>query len=200
MKVFSVLIAFVLLQAIMCEVEGVSVTRLQQAFNKSLPYLKAFNPGTFRFLPSNKFSLLNLNFTLFTDKNIEFKYDEFNILQVKFVNLKATLKGRYLAKTTGIKKVYTNFEAQLNKVSWATSFSVKVDTNSAGKKELKYKMYGDGTFSLNVEKLTLKQYTEKDLIFKTARAEIKNINYSAFKEYLRKSVVLTLDTINNELN
>jgi hypothetical protein len=198
MKVFSVLVAFVLLQAIMCEVEGVTVLKLQKAFNDSLPYLKAFNPKRIKLAASNKFSRLYLNFTNFTHHNIEFKYDEFNILHVKFVNLKPVLTGSYLAKK-GFKSVYANFQAQLNKVTWATSFSVKVDLLRTGKKELKYKMYGDGDFSFNVERFTLKHYTEKDSAFKNAKAELKNLNFKDFKEFLRKSVVLTLDTLKKEL-
>ena len=199
MKVFSVLVAFVLLQAIMCEVEGVSVLKLKQAFNKSLPYLKAFNPKRIKLTATNKFSNLYLNFTNFTHNNIEFKYDEFNILHVKFVNLKPVLTGSYLAKK-GFKSVYANFQAHLNKVTWATSFSVKIDHLSTGKKELKYKMYGEGDFSFNVEKFALKHYTEKDLVYKTAKAELKSLNFKDFKEFLRKSVVLTLDTLKKELN
>jgi len=201
MKVFSVLVAFVLLQAIMCEVEGVSVLKLQQAFNRSLPYLKAFHPGKIKLAPANKFGNVYLNFTNFTHHNIQFKYDEFNILQIKFVNLKATLTGRYLVKS-GIlfkKNIYANFQAQLNKISWATSFSVKVDHLTTGKKDLKYKMYGDGDFSVNVEKLALKHYTEKDLQVKSAKAEIKHLNFDSFKDFLRKSVTLTLDNLKNDL-
>ena len=198
MKVFSVLVAFVLLQAIMCEVEGVTVLKLQKAFNDSLPYLKAFNPKRIKLAASNKFSRLYLNFTNFTHHNIEFKYDEFNILHVKFVNLKPVLTGSYLAKK-GFKSVYANFQAHLNKVTWATSFSVKIDHLSTGKKELKYKMYGEGDFSFNVEKFALKHYTEKDLVFKTAKAELKSLNFKDFKEFLRKAAVLTFDTFNKEL-
>ena len=36
MKVFSILIAFVLLQAIICDLEGFYVLKLKQAFNKSI--------------------------------------------------------------------------------------------------------------------------------------------------------------------
>ena len=200
MKVFSVLLAFVLLQAIMCEVEGVSVLKLQQAFNKSLPYLKAFNPGKIRLAAANKFSNLYMNFTNFTKNNVEFKYDEFNILHVKFTNLKAAIHGKYLVKGSFFKKVYANFEAKLDKVNWATSFSVKVEHLQTGKKELKYKMYSDGDFSLNVERFAMKHYTEKDLPFKNAKAEIKNLNFNAFKEFLRKAVGLTLDTLKKDLN
>ena len=200
MKVFSVLVAFVLLQAIMCDVEGVSVLKLQQAFNKSLPYLKAFNPGKIKLTPSNKFKNLYMNFTNFTHHNIEFKYDEFNVLHVKFINLKAVLQGNYLARKGLFKNVYTGFEAHLNKVTWGTSFSVKVDLLQTGKKDLKYKMYGDGDFSLNVEKLAIRHYTEKDLLFKTVKSDIKNVNFSDFKEFLRKAVILTFDTLKKELN
>ena len=200
MKVFSVLVAFVLLQIIMCEVEGVSVLKLQQAFNKSLPYLKAFNPGKIKLAASNKFKNLYMNFTNFTHHNIEFKYDEFNVLHVKFINLKAVLQGNYLARKGLFKNVYTGFEAHLNKVTWGTSFSVKVDLLQTGKKDLKYKMYGDGDFSLNVEKLTIRHYTEKDLLFKTVKSDIKNVNFNDFKEFLRKAVILTFDTLKKELN
>ena len=202
MKVFSVLVAFVLLQAIMCEVEGVSVLKLQQAFNKSLPYLKAFNPGKIKLSASNKFTGLYLNFSNFTHNNIQFKYDEFNILQIKFVNLKATLTGKYLVRTGNLfkKNIYTTFNANLDKISWATSFSVKVDHLTTGKKDLKYKMYGDGDFSVNVEKIALKHYTEKDLQVKSAKGEILHLNFDGFKEFLRKSVKLTLDDLKNELN
>ena len=200
MKVFSVLVAFVLLQAIMCDVEGVSVLKLQQAFNKSLPYLKAFHPGKIKLTASNKFKNLYMNFTNFTHHNIEFKYDEFNVLHVKFINLKAVLQGNYLARKGLFKNVYTGFEAHLNKVAWGTSFSVKVDLLQTGKKDLKYKMYGDGDFSLNVEKLAIRHYTEKDLLFKTVKSDIKNVNFNDFKEFLRKAVILAFDTLKKELN
>ena len=200
MKVFSVLVAFVLLQAIMCDVEGVSVLKLQQAFNKSLPYLKAFHPGKIKLAASNKFKNLYMNFTNFTHHNIEFKYDEFNVLHVKFINLKAVLQGNYLARKGLFKNVYTGFEAHLNKVTWGTSFSVKVDLLQTGKKDLKYKMYGDGDFSFNVERFTLRHYTEKDLLFKTVKSDIKNVNFNDFKEFLRKAVILTFDTLKKELN
>ena len=105
-----------------------------------------------------------------------------------------------MVKGSFFKKVYANFEAKLDKVNWATSFSVKVEHLQTGKKELKYKMYSDGDFSLNVERFAMKHYTEKDLPFKNAKAEIKNLNFNAFKEFLRKAVGLTLDTLKKDLN
>lgn len=198
MKAISVLVAFVLLQAIMCDVENVTVAKLQKALNKTLPTLKKINQKRIRLTPSNKFGNLYVNLTNLTYKNVEFKFDESKVLHVKFVNLKAKLTGKYLAKK-GFKNTYTTFEAQYNKVSWATSFTITNEKDLTGKKVLKLKKNVDGEFHSELEKFTMKHYTDKSKEFTTAKTDLKNINFKEFKEYLRRVALATFETLKKEL-
>ena len=198
MKAISVLVAFVLLQAIMCDVENVTVAKLQKALNKTLPTLKKVNQRKIRLGQSNKFGNLYVNLTNLTYHNVEFKFDESKVLHVKFSNLKFRLTGKYLAKKA-FKNAFTNFEAQYTKVSWATSFTVKSVKDLLGKKVLSFKKHVDGEFHSELEKFAMKHYTDKDKIFTTAKTDLKTVNSKDFKEYLRRVALATFETLKKEL-
>ena len=58
-----------------------------EAFNTSLPFIKSFHPEPFQ-LTGSTLRNAKLSYTELTSKNIEFKFDEYGLLHLKFFNLK----------------------------------------------------------------------------------------------------------------
>ena len=67
-----------------------------EAFNTSLPFIKSFHPAPFQ-LSGSTLRSASLSYTELTSKNIEFKFDEYGLLHLKFVNLKGKVSGSFSA-------------------------------------------------------------------------------------------------------
>ena len=96
MQTHSLLILICLLGALICDKVGVNQKTLVEAFNTSLPFIKSFHPAPFQ-LSGSTLRSASLSYTELTHKNIEFKFDEYGLLHLKFVNLKGKVTGSFFA-------------------------------------------------------------------------------------------------------
>ena len=85
MKDYSILIIFCILQVLICDKAGVTQQSLQDAFTTSLPFIKSFHPEPFT-LSSSSLENLRLAYTELNSNNIQFRFDEYGLLHLQFVN------------------------------------------------------------------------------------------------------------------
>jgi len=104
MQTHSLLILICLLGALICDKVGVNQKSLLEAFNTSLPFIKSFHPAPFH-LSGSTLRSASLSYTELTPKNIEFKFDEYGLLHLKFVNLKGKITGSFSASS---RKIFVN--------------------------------------------------------------------------------------------
>ena len=126
MKVNSILLIIVcLLQVLNSSSAGLNeqtLKNLQNAANKTLNMMGKFGP-TFKLfdqytMPFTKgsFSDLELRYYPLTSDNIQFRFDENEILHVKFVKIKASMKGKFFKRPLFNVPLY--FKKELNDLSW----------------------------------------------------------------------------------
>jgi len=96
MKAYFLLILICLLDILICDKVGINQKSLAEAFNTSLPFIKSFHPEPFQ-LSGSTLSSARLSYTELTTKNIEFRFDEYGLLHLKFVNLKGQVSGTFSA-------------------------------------------------------------------------------------------------------
>ena len=122
MKVNSIfLITFCLLQVLNCETIGLNEQSLKNAAAKTLKYTRIYHQDSIKLneIKNEKAQLVDLKFSYLplTSDNIQFRFDDYGLLHIKFVNLKATLKGKNIFKLVFI-KVVSDFTAQLSNFNW----------------------------------------------------------------------------------
>lgn len=202
MKAYTLLILFSFFQVLFCAIEGVTISKLNDAFTKSVPYMKAFHKGSFS-IPSNlKFLGVTLNLKELTNKNVNFTIDEFDVLHIKFVNLRANMTGQYKFKNLW-KKVdaYQTFKANLTNITFEQSFTLATVKNANGTYTLKYKEIGQNGLTFKVKNLSFVYIAESDraLAVKTATSSLKSLNFKSLSLYLIKLQKLILDTVREDL-
>ena len=199
MRAYTLLILFSFFQVLFCDLEGLSISKLQEIYVKSLPYMKAFKPESI-FIPSS-FRLRNLKFNYvdLSNNNANFTFDEFNVLHVKFVNLKAKLNGQYRSgnyyKTGGT----YNFEANLTNITYEQSFNVITTKQTDGKYAFKYKKISAGEIKFKVNLNFTSDFINKEFHTTVVRSNLNNLNYNEFTSHLSKLQTLLLDNVANEL-
>ena len=96
MKFYSLLVLLCFLQTLICDKAGINQESLKEAFTLSLPFIKSFHPSPYSLTGSTKFTNAKFSFTEIGPNNIQFSFDEFGLLHLKFVNLKGKLEGKFL--------------------------------------------------------------------------------------------------------
>ena len=195
MKVYSLFIIFCLLQVFICDIEGVTQAALQKALTKSLPFIKSSRPEKID-LPSNKnFQYIHITYSEINNFNIQLFFDDYDLLHIKFNNLKAKLSGEFLMFLV----LYTanpHFDADLININIEQTFAIRSSNLGGGKYNISFKSAGFSDISFNVQnlKIDVTHPKFKDLFYKVAGSTIKDINYNKFKEHLNK---LTLNILEN---
>jgi len=129
MKVNSILIiTFCLLQVLNCSTVGVNEQSLKNAAAKTLKYTRMYHQDSHKLndLKSNeKNQLLELKFSYpsLTSDNIQFRFDDYGLLHIKFVNLRASITGKNYFKFTFF-GIVIDFTAQLSNFNWEQVFVV----------------------------------------------------------------------------
>ena len=197
MKIYSMLILFCFLETLLCDVEGVNIDTIKNAFNKALPYMTTFHQSRFN-LPDkeNTFDEIKLDFEQLNSNNIQFAFDEFGLLHIKFVNLNIKISGNFYYKFIFFKKKL-GFSVQLNNFFWEETFALSSTKLPTGKYSIKYKLTGQSDirftpFILKIEEDQLKQLADKMI-----KAQLKNLDFSSFKLHLIKLGKVIFDTLQN---
>ena len=195
MKIFSLFIIFCFLETLLCDVAGADINTIQKAFNKALPDMKKIHQSRFN-LPNkkNKFEDIKLDFEQINSNNIRFKYDEFGLLQINFVNLKFKISGNTYNKFYFLKKKI-GFSAQLTNFNWEVTYALSSTKLSKGKFSIKYKPTGESDIKFYTLNVKINNDSGNNINEKIIPSQIKNLNFSPVKKHLKKLVKLIFDNL-----
>ena len=203
MKVYSILIIFSFIQTLICDKPGVTQQSLQDAFTTCLPYIKSFHPEPFS-LSGSALKSASFSYTELNTNNIQFRFDEFDLLHIKFLNIKgkvtgtaSTVKFSYIGKPT-IRKPFlnlTSFTAELNNINWEETYAVESTKKADGKYDIKFKSMNESQIAFNIFRIRIEKEVET-----STKIQINKLNFTPFKAHLKKISGLILETLKNRLN
>ena len=201
MKVFSLIVTFCLLQVLMCVSMEVNEQTLKNAASKSLPFVKVFHQDTLTIESKGLLHGITIHYPVLTVGNMQFKFDEFGLLHIKYLNLRLQIFGRNRVNLARF-NFESRFNAELNNFNWEQIFAVKLLDIGNGKVEIKYTKTSESEVSFNISKFNVKaesKFNIKDMD-NTIKSQIKELNFNPLKEQLRKITQLIFDTLQNEFN
>jgi len=199
MKVYSLLVLLCFLQTLFCDKEGVNQESLLAAFNTSLPFIKSFHPSSFSLTGSPLIKDAKLYDTVIGPNNIQFRFDEFGLLHLKFVNLKGRIQGLvFIGKTYSPISFFNLFVCELSNINWEETYAIDSTKKAEGKYDVKFKSTSESSVSFNIFKLVLLTLTTKELL-DDARFKVNQLSFDPFKAHLKKISGLILQTLQNRL-
>ena len=142
----------------------------------------------------NKFEDIKLDFEQINSNNIRFKYDEFGLLQINFVNLKFKISGNTYNKFYFLKKKI-GFSAQLTNFNWEVTYALSSTKLSKGKFSIKYKPTGESDIKFYTLNVKINNDSGNNINEKIIPSQIKNLNFSPVKKHLKKLVKLIFDNL-----
>ena len=199
MKVYSLLILLCFLETLICDIEGLNATLLHETFNSSIQYLRAFHPEPFYVLLKSSFnplSDLRLGYADLNSKNVEFKFDEFGTLHVKYINLKLNVNGKYTSTYRRYYKYSTSFTAELVNASLEQIYGVKSQKLENGKNDIKFGHLSDSEVSFNSVKLYKGPSGNMQKSIKNLMADI---DFTPLKFHFQKVTNVILDKLSSNL-
>ena len=199
MKIYSILIFFCALNVLICEPEGVTIRNLENALANMIPYAKSFHPAKFTLPRTSNLNNLKMDYTDLVPGNVQFKYDDFGLLHITFVNLKLHVSGAYYVKNGNERKTI-NFSADLNNLKWERTYAIS--SKIVNKLyNIKFQPTADFAISFKTSNIKLGNYLNtKSLVEKMLPGQLKTINFSAFKQHLEKLVSVLFETLQTNLN
>ena len=199
MRVYSLLILLYFLQTLICDKAGVNQESLLAAFNTSLPFIKSFHPSSFSLTGSSLIKDAKLYDTKIGPNNIQFRFDEFGLLHLKFVNLKGRIQGRvFIGKTFSPISYFSICVCELNNINWEGTYAVESTKRAEGKYDVNFKSISESPVSFNIFKMVLLPTSTKELL-DDARFKINKLSFASFNAYLKKISGLILQTLHNRL-
>ena len=191
---YSTLVFLSFLSVILCDIQGFTVQSLKDSYRDAIPFIKAFYKKTFSLARTTQLSGITLTNHMLTENNIEFKIDT-GIVHFKFQKIALTVQGRgYLIKSAF--KEFTNFSAKLNNVKYELSYSLNAKKIENGKYEVKYTKTGESSLSYDISRVSSKFNGLSDLEDQL-KNQVNSLNYTPYKDYLKKIAELVLDTLPN---
>jgi hypothetical protein len=129
-----------------------------------------------------------LNYPPLTLDNIQFRFDEYGLLHIKFVNLKLTITGKHNYAFMFFRGD-APFIVKLNDFNWEQVFVVAKKELDNGKLDIKFKPSEESKFSYNII-----VYNSKTINFGTMKINftdkikngIINLDFTPFKTQLKK--------------
>ena len=203
MKIYSLLIIFCFLNVIICDVEGVNQQSLQEAFTSSLKFINTFHQSEFTIPEYEKFSNLKLNLQQLNSNNVQFRFDEYGLLHIKFVNLKIQIVGNYKFNSGFLGFLFGGpFTADLMNFSWEHTVAVSSSKNS-GKYYINFKYISESDMFYNLRFKLNNALKNNDISnsFKNGfQNNFKKFNLNNFKEYMKKIIKSIFNSLENNLN
>ena len=200
MKVYPIFIILSLLQILICDIEGISQNSLQKALTKSLPFIKSSHPKRIDLPKCKNFENIEMTYSEIKNYNIQFFFDDYDLLHIKFSNLNAKLKGRFLMYLVMLTADPT-FEADLSNISIEQTFALKSSNLGGGKYDIGFKSAGFSDIKFNVLKLNIDFGNPKlkESFTITAKKAIYDIDFNRFKEHLNKLTTKILENLKMSL-
>ena len=202
MKALPILVTFCLFQALMCVSLEVTTEALNSAVTKSAPFLKVFHQETLVLSNREYLSNLKLEYPVLNPGNIQFKFDDFGLLHIKYVNLKLKVTGYSKVSVISF-RLSSQFTAELSSFSWEQIYAVKVSDLGNGKVSLKKTKTSEGEASFNINKLIIQNINTKanqQDLQANIKAQLKLINLDPLKQQLRKVTDLIFETLQTDLS
>ena len=208
MKFISMLfIIFCLLQALNSSTVGLNEQSLKDAAVKTLKYARVYHQESIKLEDKDNFNDLKLNCPPLNINNIEFRFDEYGLLHIKFVNLKATVTGKYNYRFIFFGGVYP-FTAKLNNFNWEQVFVVSKKDLDNGKLDIKFKPTEESKISYNMI-----IYDDKNMVMTNKNIKtplpfhfvdnikngLKDLDFNSLKNQLKKVAQLILETLQSDL-
>jgi len=205
MKVYSIFIIFCFFQTLICDKPGVTQESLQEAFTTSLPFIKSFHPLPF-VLSGSSLREAKFSFTELNSNNIQFSFDEFGLLHLKFVNLNGKVKGTTFTEYSHriphikynwfMKTDFCDYTAELSNINWEETYSIESTKKADGKYKVKYKGMTDSKISYKIFGVN-GPCKDKEGEVATIKFQITKLDFDPFKSYLKKISGLILETLQN---
>ena len=195
MKIYSLLILLCILKTLICDKEDELLLELKDALKISLPYIKSFRPESLTLAINANFSHTDLN-----SNNIQFKFDEFGLLHIKFVNITGQVKAKDIPyKTANLfaRLAYTNYTVELNNINWEQTYAVSWTKTNSGKYDVKFKNMTESSISFKVIRVTLQKETKGKKF--AVEYKIKKLDYTPLKSYLKKISGLIIETFQKKI-
>ena len=195
MKIYSFLILLWILKTLICDKEDELLRELKDALKISLPYIKSFRPESLTLAINANFSYTELN-----SNNIQFKFDEYGLLHIKFVNISGQVKAKDIPyKTAHLfhRLAYTNYTVELNNINWEQTYAVSWTKTNSGKYDAKFKNMTESSISFNVIRVTLQKETKGKKF--AVEYKIKKMDYTPLKSYLKKISGLIIETFQKKI-
>ena len=201
MKVFSLLVSFCLFQALMCATLEVNEQTLKNAASTSLPFVKVFHQDSLNIENKGLLHGITIQYPVLTIGNMQFKFDDFGLLHIKYLNLRIQIFGKNRMNLAHF-NFESKFSAELNNFSWEEIFAIKLNDKGNNKVEMKYSKTSESEINFNISKFNLKHQTKYNIrdMDNTIKSQIKQLNFNPLKEQLRKITQLIFDTLQNDFN
>ena len=202
MQAYSLLILIFLLQALICDKAGINQKSLEEAFDTSLPFIKSYHPAPFK-LSGSTLKTASLSYRELTANNIQFKFDEYGLLHLKFVNLKGQvsgiISGSSFTKINGIMRFrrLSRYRADLSNITWEETYAVESTKKADGKYDVKFKSMTESSISYNIFRVAITRGQKGEEA--NVKLQIKNLNFTPLKSHLKKISGLILETLKNRL-
>ena len=204
MKFNSILlIIFCLLQALNNSTVGLNEQSLKDAAVKTLQNSNVNHQESFKL--ESKGSLVydpKLSYSPLTSDNIQFRFDEYGLLYIKYVNLNITASGSH---KFNFYNSLSSFTARLDDFSWEQVFVVSKKDLGNGKLDIKFKPTEESKISYN---MAIYNSKNKDItnfnsgsfhFIENIKNEVKNLDYNPLKNQLKKIAQLILETLQSDL-
>jgi len=202
MKAYSFLILIFLLESLICDKAGVNQKSLMEAFDTSLPFIKSYHPAPFQ-LSGSTLKSASLSYTELTTNNIQFKFDEYGLLHLKFVNLKGRVSGvasgSSITNSNGFMRFrrLSRYTADLSNITWEETYAVESTQKSDGKYDVKFKSMTESPISYNIFRVKITRGPKDEEA--NVKLQIKKLNFTPLKSHLKKISGLILQTLQNRL-
>jgi len=205
MKINSILlIVLCLLQVLNSSTVGLNEQSLKDAATKTLKYARVYHQESIKLQDKGNFNDIKLNYPSLISNNIQFRFDEYGLLHIKFVNLKVTVTGKYNFRLPFVR---TNHQVtvKLNNFSWEQVFVISKNELGNGKLDIKFKPTEESKISYN---MAIYNSKNKDItnvntgsfhFIENIKNEVKNLDYNPLKNQLKKIAQLILETLQSDL-
>jgi hypothetical protein len=188
-----------------CATVGVNEQSLKNAAAKTVKYTRMYHQDSLKLndnkiTDQNQLKELKFSYPSLTSDNVQFSFDDYGLLHIKFVNIKATITGKnYLRFLFGI---LTDFTAQLSNFNWEQVFVVSKKDLGNGKLDIKFKSTEESEVNFSIFRFTSQRQNMKELPFpieQTIKGNLKKLDFTPVKNQLKKIAQLILETLQSDL-
>jgi len=205
MKLNSMLLIILcLLQALNSSTDGLNEQTFIDATAKIIKYAKIYHQEWMNLEDRDDLYDLRMYCPPLTSDNIQFFIEENGHLNMKFVNIKLAVTGKY-NYGIGFSHIVNDFSAALNNFYWNVIFEVSKEELEDGKLDVKFKQIATSAFKYDVIVFNKKSVELKDLNISVSVEESlkeklnNNIGFFPLTNQLIKIAELILETFKSDL-